>query len=490
MDKENCGSWAPTATLYRRTVLKLGLLSGLSLAAGLPSDLPNFVQELQETPKEVPNLISHLLRRAGFGASPWEMARYESMGLDATISELINYEEVADDEVEQRLAELSQSLDMTKLDSIQRWWLVKMIYTWRPLQEKMVLFWHGFLTSGRSKVVDTQLLLDQNNFFRQNALGNFTDILKGISKDAAMLIWLDGRSNRKGKPNENYARELMELFTMGEGHYTEQDVRESARAFTGWTITKEEKKVAFIPRAYDNGIKTFLGQNGNFNGDDIVDILVEQRATGEYLAQNLFSFFAYHNPSPETVSDLADTYFNSGYSIKAMVQQILTSPEFYSPAAFRSQIKSPTEYVVGSIKALELESNAQGIPGYMNRMGQALFNPPNVAGWPGGPAWINSSTWFARVNFANRLVSNRKDQSTSPLNFEQLLSNYGYEDPWWVRDHYLKYLVDGDISPGAMQAVEQYLESGSAFDLDGRSLDRKGRALVYLLLASPEYQLN
>jgi len=478
-----------TPTLSRRRMLKLGAISALSFAAGLPFT-PSVFSPKAESEPDMPDSIAHLLRRAGFGATPTEIARYRAMGLESAIWELINYESVANDEVEAKLAALAEGLDMTKLESIQRWWLVRMLYTQRPLQEKMVLFWHGLLTSGRSRVVETSLLLDQNNFFRANALGNFGDITKGISKDAAMLIWLDGRNSRKGKPNENYARELMELFTTGEGKYTERDVRESARAFTGWTVDKDTKQVVYNPKAHDAGVKQFLGRSGVFNGDDIVDILMEQRVTGEFIAKKLFSFFAYRNPSPETIKSLADTFFSSGYSIKAVVEQILTSEEFYSPRAYRALVKSPTEYVVGSIKALELDSNADGLPWQMRRMGQSLFDPPNVAGWPGGPAWINSSTWLARLNFANRLSSSRKNNGTSPLDLNLVASNYDYKDPGAVRGHYTDHLVDGDISPGEKSALDHYLYSGDTFSMDSRSLDKKGRTLVYLLLASPEYQLN
>src|SRR5438270_765927 len=198
-------------------------------------------------------------------------------------------------------------------------------------------------------------MLNQNNFLRANALGRFPDILKGISRDPAMMIWLDTRSNKKGHANENYARELMELFSLGVGNYTEDDVRESARAFTGWGLQGQPKlgnlAFRFLPGQHDNGPKSFLGQTGNFNGDDIIDIIVRQPASAAFITKKLFSFFAYPNPPSSVLDPLVSAYTASGYSIKALVQAILTSDAFYAPTAYRALVKSPTEYVVGAARA-------------------------------------------------------------------------------------------------------------------------------------------
>ncbi|MBM2831359.1 MAG: hypothetical protein HW414_411 [Dehalococcoidia bacterium] len=231
--------------------------------------------------------IARLLRRAGFGASKTELDRFAAMGLDATVSYLLDYEKVSDADLDLRLE--SQKLDLSKLPNLQRWWTLRMLYTQRPLLEKMTLFWHGLLTSGISRVGRAEFMMRQNQLFRQQALGSFPDLLNAISRDPAMLIWLDSQSNQKSAPNENFAREIMELFTMGVGNYSEQDVRESARAFTGWFLRRNE--FSFEPSQHDNGVKTFLGESGTFSGDDIVDIIIKKPATSDFICRKLFSFF-------------------------------------------------------------------------------------------------------------------------------------------------------------------------------------------------------
>src|SRR5215213_4963316 len=232
--------------------------------------------------------VAHLLRRAGFGASEQGLNEYAQLGFDGAVSRLVNYESVP--ETPDRLAPEEVGL--------QVWWLDKMVHTARPLQEKMTLFWHGHLTSALRKVKDPTLLWTQNELLRANALGNYGEILRAISRDAAMIRWLDLQTNRKGAPNENYARELMELFTLGVGNYTEDDVDEVARAYTGWSTTPEG---AFIFRRmqHDFGTKTILGQTGDFDGDGVSDLLAAHPATARFMASKLFRFFAYANPEPE-----------------------------------------------------------------------------------------------------------------------------------------------------------------------------------------------
>ena len=276
------------------------------------------------------------------------------MGLDATTEYLLEFGRVDDSALETKLQALK--LDLTKLPDLQRWWLLRMVYTQRPLQEKMTLFWHGLLTSAFSRVGQTGPMIYQNQLFREQALGNFDVILKAVSRDPAMLIWLDSRINRKAAPNENFARELMELFTMGVGNYTEQDVRESARAFTGWSLGSSA--FFFNPAQHDDGVKKFLGESGNFTGDDIIDIIVKQPATASYISRRLFSFFAYDDPEPEVMARLERVFQSSLYSIKAVVREILTSDAFYSQKAFRSHPKSPTELAASTMRTLEIDPEA------------------------------------------------------------------------------------------------------------------------------------
>lgn len=474
----------------RRAALAAGLGAALGLLAAphLRGEAPSSGTGAGPPPSPLADprvRLAHLMRRAGFGVTPEELDRLEAIGYEAAVDRLLEYDREPDP-VEERLASLD--LDLTKPEDLKRWWIVRMVDTARPLQEKMVLFWHGFLTSALSKVNNPAWMLQQNRLFRSHALGNFRELLLDVSKDPAMLVWLDGRGSRKEHPNENYARELMELFTLGEGHYTEQDVREAARAFTGWMLGREGE-VRFNPGAHDGGEKTVLGRTGRFNGDGVVEILVAERATGEYLGRRLFSFFAYPDPATETVSALAGTYFSSGYSIKAMVRQILLSPEFSSPRAYRSLVRTPVDLVVSSHRMLGLATDGRGLPGVLRELGQDLFSPPSPAGWPGGPAWLNSSTWLSRVNFANAVATRRGGGDLPGLDLKAMAERLSIADPRDLVLHLQQHLVDGHLAPEARKVLEEFLFGEDPLTLQTRSLNREGRTLVYALLASPEFQV-
>lgn len=451
--------------------------------------------------------LAHLLRRAGFGASPTEMDEYRKLGLKATVDRLVEYENVDNSALENRLKQYN--LDPNKRADIERWWLLRMIYTARPLEEKMTLFWHGLLTSAISKVGRAQPMFVQNQFFRAHALGSFPDILKGISKDPAMMVWLDLQTNKKGHPNENYARELMEVFSMGVGNYTEQDVRESARAFTGWVVRRQRTGAQqfhfeshFNPRQHDDGEKTFLGKTGNFNGDDIVDIIVQQPATGRFITRKLFSYFVYPDPTDDVLKPFVDVFTTSRYSIKAVVKAILTSDAFYSPRAYRALIKSPAELVAGTLRVLGAETNGSGLPRVLAQMGQELFNPPNVAGWPGGPAWLTSGTWLARLNFANRLVASlgaatlpeqvaraRGRRPVAPVHVP--LPTATATTPSAIVDRLAAQLLDGQLDPAQRQILVDYVSAHMASGgASGQPwLEPSHRDALYLVLAMPEYHL-
>jgi uncharacterized protein (DUF1800 family) len=452
--------------------------------------------------------IAHLLRRAGFGYSPDELDFYTGLGLPGAVDYLLTYEQVQDD-VDDRLAALT--FDFTKLGDMQRWWLLRMIYTKRPLLEKMVLFWHGLLTSATSKVGlprptpeipnPPNLMLDQNQFFRQHALDDFGTILKGISRNPAMMVWLDSQVNRKGQPNENYARELMELFSLGiygpdgQPNYTEQDVREIARAFTGWTLNKE-RAFAFNRGAHDDGPKTVFGQTGSWNGDDVIDLILAHPSCAWHTCTKLWEFFAYDQPEPQVLQPLIDTFKATGGSIKAVMRALLTSPAFYSERAYRAKVKSPAELVAGIARTLGLQTDAFGFETSTQRMGQALFNPPNVAGWPGGVLWFTSTTWLERVNQVNRLLSIRKDPHTQPVNLLGMVQRFGLDTPEKVVDYFVQLLLDGQVTAAQRQTLVSYVRDGNLWPQPGRPLketdpaiDRKVRGLLYLLLSMPEYQL-
>ena len=347
-------------------------------------------------------LVAHLFRRAGFGLRPEELDHFTGLGIRGSVEYLLNYDAVPDpaetrfplpdlgplsSTLNALFAELDQSrpdraelirqlratLDQAKL-LLQSWWINRMLHTNRPLQEKMTLFWHGHFATALQKV-DAAQMLPQNLLFRSMALGNFGTLLAAVTRDAAMLHWLDGDLNRKGHPNENYAREVMELFTLGVGHYTEHDVREGARALTGWVLELFTYKPRWVPRYHDDGIKTYLGHTGNFGPDEIMDILAAHPRTGVFLARKLFEFFAHDNADAATVQQIADTYYRSGHDIKAVVRQILLSDAFYSEASFQQHFRSPAEFVVGTVRELGVAAPPAAMAQIDDRDGPGPLQP-------------------------------------------------------------------------------------------------------------------
>ena len=444
--------------------------------------------------------ISHLLRRTGFGVTREEFDRYQTMGLEETTREIVHYESVNDDGAIAEAEALANRSDNP--GSAAAWWLTRILQTRRPLQEKMTLFWHGLLTSQLSVVRDPAAMIAQNELLRANAMGVFPDLLKAISTDPAMMVYLDIAGSTKESPNENYARELMELFSMGEGQYSETDVREAARAFTGWRVPRQRNdqgfptllEPLFQARGFDDGIKTFLGHSGNFGPNDIIDIIIEQPASAAYITGRLFSFFVYADPGEAELQPFIDVYLASGYSIGATVEAMLRSDVFYSPRAYRANVKSPLEYAVGATKGLGLQSSAAAFLGGAGRrrggvlsdMGQIPMEPPNVAGWPGGVSWLNSATLFARLNYIDLLAgggagNERSDQpQTDPSG--QVTGELGTAAQ--ALDYYLPLLLDDNVSDEAREVLLEYVG-----DRDALLTAEQLRGLVYIILASPQYQL-
>jgi uncharacterized protein (DUF1800 family) len=431
--------------------------------------------------------LAHLLRRAGFGATPAELDAAARLGYDATVERLLNYERTSDD-VESRIAALD--LDVSRPDGMRLAWLYRMLLTRRPLQEKMVLFWHGHLTSAVSKVGGQRapgLFQKQLALFREQALGNWRDLLRGISRDGAMLVYLDNRLNRKSAPNENYARELMELFALGIGNYGEEDVKDAARAFTGWTVNREGQ-FTVAPRQHDGDAKSVLGRTGNLDGDDVIDAILAHPAAAPFLAGKLFRFFAYDDPAPAVVDRLGDVFRDSGYDLRALVGAILRAPEFRSEHAYHARIKSPVEFALGALKALDAETVPRNLPAALRRMSQELLNPPSVKGWDGGPAWINAMTVLERANYANRLAAARGERGESYVDPAALARAYG--TPEALIDHLAERLLDGDLPASSRAALLDYARDGADLAADASAADRKVRGLVHLVMASPLYQLN
>jgi uncharacterized protein (DUF1800 family) len=377
----------------------------------------------------------------------------------------------------------------------------RMRTTTRPLQEKMTLFWHGHLTSGLSRVGPLRFtMIGQNEFFRANALGNFRAIITGISKDPAMIQWLDNNTNRKGRPNENYARELFELFTLGRDNYTEQDIREAARAFTGWF--QRDGAFVFNANQHDTGQKTIFGKTGNWDGGDVCDMAVSHSAAGPFLATTLWEFFAYRKPEQSVVNDLAGAYYRSGYDIRAVMRALLTHPAFYSQKAYHALVKSPVELVAGFLRSMEAEvapadeqatlQLANQLNGAATAMGQQLFNPPTVEGWPGQELWTGTSALITRYNFIAALSRNAFPSIT--VDVAGMLARHNLDAAERIVEFFAGLMVDGDLNDRQRKALLDYMvtdDNGSrtSFRLDEQTIDKKVRGLIYLLGTAPQYQL-
>ena len=388
-------------------------------------------------------LIAHLMRRAGFGANREQIGMHANAGYQSTVEALLypGEEDRMDDHLIRRFhPELS---GMMGPNAPGQNWLYRMATTSAPLREKMALFWHGIFATGYAKVIHGKALSDQTRMFRTFGMGSFKDLLIQLSKDPAMIIWLDNQDNHNGAINENFGRELLELFTMGVGNYTERDIKECARAFTGWTIANREYmelrsqrdsdwpygRIAwhfkYHPEDHDDGEKEFLGQRGRFNGEDIIHIICQQEATARFISRHLYSFFVSDEPpipewrytpptNPEAIDELTRVYFDSNYDISAMLKALFNSSYFQSQGSWYSKVKSPVELVAGVLR-LTGEFNRprrEIIDRYFQAsyMGQFLNNPPSVEGWHQGTDWLDTGTLVERVNFASQQIGD----STKP----------------------------------------------------------------------------
>lgn len=376
---------------------------------------------------------AHLLNRAGFGGTPDEIASLESLGVQGSVESLLKTDDDGDlfpvpslllpkerftyqqrikgaatEEEKKAIRKELVFAERTSMIDLRLWWLNRMRYTSAPLVEKATLFWHGHFATSNQKVNEPYLMWQQNETLRHYALGKFPDLLKAMSRDPAMIRWLDLGSSRKGHPNENFAREVMELFSLGEGHYSEKDVQEAARAFTGYRITPETAEFFMLPRDVDAGQKTFLGRTGAFNGDEIIDIIVAQPQCARFIGRKLWSFFVAENPSEDVIQNMATLLLYNGYDIGATLGVIFRSADFYFSSFISQQIKSPVQWLIQTTKILEIPlPDARVIENSMASLGQVLFAPPNVKGWDGGRAWISASSLLYRYNLASYLLSGK-----------------------------------------------------------------------------------
>lgn len=371
---------------------------------------------------------AHLYRRAGFAATSEELDVAVRLGPSACVDKLLQpsgnavaFEHEADALAETILA----GGDPQQLAAA---WTYRLLHTPDPLLEKVTLFWHGHFATGAEKVADADLMWAQNKLLRQLAVGDFGQLVQAISRDPAMLIYLDSVTNRKAHPNENYARELMELFCLGEGNYTERDVQELARCFTGWEI----KNRRFRKNRYqhDNGTKNVLGQQGNFDGEDAVRVVLQQPAMPRFIVAKLIRFFVCDEPrAPRPlVDELANEFRGNGLQIGPVIARILRSNLFYSEYSLARKIRSPIEMAIGLLRSLQGSTNVVDLAQQLTQVGQGLFYPPNVKGWDGGRSWINSSTLLGRANLVRRLLEHEKTRFAGG-SLQQLVASRGLQDP-------------------------------------------------------------
>lgn len=366
----------------------------------------------------------HLLVRTGFGPTDAEARQFAGMTREQAVAQLLRdvrtgtvtpppawtsasgpppYPRPGTATEEERKAFTRQWI--REGIELRAWWVQEMLSTPSPLTERMTLFWHNHFVSGQQKVRFGRLMYAQNVTLRAHALGSFATLLHAASKEPAMLIYLDVAQSRKGQPNENFAREVMELFTLGEGQYTEQDIKEAARAFTGWSVDRDTGHYLFRRGIHDAGVKTVLGRSGSFDGDAVLDVILAKPQTSEYITAKLWREFVSSDPDPREVKRIAQIFRGQDYDVKAALRALLLSDAFWAPDNRGTLVKSPVELVVGTLRQLEVApGSAMPFAVASAGMGQNLFSPPNVKGWPGGEAWINSNTLLARKQFLDRLA--------------------------------------------------------------------------------------
>ncbi len=350
---------------------------------------------------------AHLLRRAGFGATSQELDDFTTRDPAEIVAGLVAPD--LDANFEQESAALASTiLASGDPKQLSAWWSYVMLRTPHPLLEKTTLFWHGHFATSAAKVKDADAMYDQNHVFRQFALGDFAKLTHAISRDPAMLIYLDSVTNRKAHPNENFAREVMELFCLGEGNYSEKDIQELARCFTGWEIRRG--KFRFNRFQHDTGMKSVLGTSGQMPDGESIDVVLDQSAAPKFIVRKLIRYFLFDEPaaSDDLVEPLANELREHDWDISHVVRRILSSQLFFSEHAIGRKVRSPVDLVIGLLRTLEGSTNSHQLGDDLHQLGQGLFYPPNVKGWDGGRAWINSSTLLGRANVIGRIVRDEK----------------------------------------------------------------------------------
>ena len=439
----------------------------------------------------------HLFRRAGFGASAAELQAAVADGPEKTLDRILKGAAESDDftATSDFMATEKSMPAGTSTSRIAAWWLDRMLKTAHPLREKIALFWHNHFATSNAKVQNARLMLGQYRLVHKHALGSFSDLLVEMGTDPAMLFRLDTVQSVKGKPNENYARELMELFSLGIGNYSETDIREAAKAFTGYEI--KDGKGTFNSRQHDDGVKKVMGKSGKFKGEDIAKICLEQPACPRFIVRTLYAFLVSEAemPAAEIIDPLAEQYRSNGFDTGKLVATILRSNLFFSPASYRAKIKSPVEFATGIVRGLEGRVGTLPLAESLADLGQVLFAPPSVKGWDGGPAWLNAGTLLFRNNLALALTSTEDTRFSTRCDPAVLLTRHGKKSDAEVVEFLLGVFVQNDVPPESRAKLLDYLATAKTTkypaywakeDVENHRL----RAVAHLVLTLPEFELG
>jgi uncharacterized protein (DUF1800 family) len=445
----------------------------------------------------------HLYRRAAFGATHRDLEEALKAGPERTIDKLIAGAPDRDGFLEASAERLPSIRQANSSDSASAWWLYRMLYTPHPLREKLTLFWHNHFATSNRTVNNVGYMLDQYELMRRHAQGSFRTLLREMSTDKAMMVWLNTVDNRRDHPNENYARELMELFSLGinnarrpaERNYTEQDIRQAARAFTGWRI--DNSRAVFRDADHDNSEKTVLGQTGRWRADDIVRICLEQESAPYFVAGKLFKFLVSETipATAELLEPLATRFREGDYNFGELVETVLRSNLFFAPEAYRSKVKAPVDFALGILRGLEGRVGTLQLVNLLEGLGQRPFYPPNVAGWPGGRSWLNGQTLLFRQNLALALTSTTDDRFGRRCDPAALARRFNRQSDEEVIDFFLRLFLQNDIAAAGRDRVVAYARQSRnqpvpVYWTATDAADQRVRALCHLVLTMPEFQLD
>jgi uncharacterized protein (DUF1800 family) len=437
----------------------------------------------------------HLFRRGGFGATAEELEAAVQLGPQKTIDNLLKGG-AGQEEFDTQTTPLAQSAAQANNgQQLRAWWLYRMMYSPHPLREKLTLFWHNHFATSNAKVNNAGFMLGQYQLMQRQALGNYRTLIMDMAGDPAMMVWLDTRGSKKAAPNENYARELLELFSLGVGNYTETDIREAARAFSGWDI--QAGKAVFNENQHDGTDKTFLGQKGNWKGADITRICLEQKVCARFICRKLYRFLVSESlpAAAELIEPLADQFRKSDYDFGALVKTMLRSNLFFSAQAYRSSIKSPVDFALGIARALEGRVGTVALAQALESLGQAIFYPPSVKGWDGGQAWLNGQTLLFRQNLALAMTSTEDGRFGRRTDPAALARKYSKKTDDELVDFFLRLFLQGDVPAESRSKLTDYLKqarqrSVPVYWTAEDATDQRVRAVCHLVLTLPEFQLQ